>query len=589
MGVDATKDGTLGSDFGRQQLRAMANIPVSEKSALRITGNWDHVVGVSKDAYNIQDRLNKNVDFRGRYLYKGSEDFSINLISSYAIRASKGVQMFTPGPETINPFTGLPENPLLGPFALAHGVHLSWDNQYTIASMPQHQRTKRYGSSAEVDWKMAGHNFVSITGWEKNIMYPGAGVMLGLDAPPLAGTESGSWGGSTRYGRNMTQEFRISSPTGHNLDYVGGLFYGNEKHWEDWAPSYPPPPPQYNFDDTTTTVTQLNYAAFGDVNYAFTDAFKAFAGLREQKFVVKMIQDDLTVGMSYPKKTSTTALSYRLGGQYNINKDVMLYTSASSATKRPVIEFNFSNPAAPPKLLKTEVVTSFELGTKAATSDKKTAIDINLFYTKDKNYQTQTCFADPTNPFGGVTCTTENVDHFLSKGVEVNLSSRPIAGLTIDAGYILTIAKYPNGFLATDTVINPALPFPLNMVTVIKDLGGEQMINTPRHKITFNGEYGKPVTEKLYGFFSIDAVYKSERRLLNSPWPECIYPSFWMFGSNIGIRDIEDKWSVTLFGRNLNDKHEPYSIWTDHQNGAIFIMYNEQAYRQVGISVNVSF
>ena len=48
VGVDATADGKLGSKYGRQEVRAMVNVPLTERSALRATVNGNFIQGILK-------------------------------------------------------------------------------------------------------------------------------------------------------------------------------------------------------------------------------------------------------------------------------------------------------------------------------------------------------------------------------------------------------------------------------------------------------------------------------------------------------------------------------------------------------------
>ena len=88
----------------------------------------------------------------------------------------------------------------------------------------------------------------------------------------------------------------------------------------------------------------------------------------------------------------------------------------------------------------------------------------------------------------------------------------------------------------------------------------------------------------------MDAVYKSERRLNTMWYPSSIYPDCWVFGARIGISEIDnEKWSLTLFGRNLFEEPEPVAIFQAYHDQMHMSITKENSYRQVGISFNMNF
>ena len=222
------------------------------------------------------------------------------------------------------------------------------------------------------------------------------------------------------------------------------------------------------------------------------------------------------------------------------------------------------NPDAPSTLIEAEIPTSFELGTKLAVFDNRVALDINAFYTDVEDYQGQACYYGENQ---ALICQFTNIDGVESKGIEIDIFGQPVDGLTINAGYLYNIAEYPSDF---------------------GDVAGEQLRDAPKNKFIFNTHYERSVTEGLFGFIGFDTVYKSDKRINTDVRPYSVLPSHWVFGARIGIRDINDKWDLSLFGRNLSSEPEPVAKFGFGQS-VVWQILTERDFRQIGLSFNMNF
>ncbi len=83
----------------------------------------------------------------------------------------------------------------------------------------------------------------------------------------------------------------------------------------------------------------------------------------------------------------------------------------------------------------------------------------------------------------------------LQKDLKYNLYGYPMYRFEVNTGYIFNTAEYPAGYPSDD---NPP-----------KDIGGEQLMNAPKHKFVISTEYSHSLTDNIDGFVSVDATYKS--------------------------------------------------------------------------------
>ena len=575
IGIDATADDTLGSKFGRQEIRAMLNIPVTNNSALRMTVNANLMQDFMRNkAEGTEDQDVKNYGFRVKYLYEPNDDVSVHLIADYTDNNTKGPSLFT--------IAEIGSDDPLYPYFTGLGIQASDQNQEVYHSNFDFYRNEnRFGISAQIDWVMANHDFVSITSYKKDEMGPNSENIFGYE-----------WTHNLleikRYGfenktDTFTQELRVASPADSKFVYLVGLYYNQMERKPEalgtsqlWPPLPPPPfgPPAFLVPDlfppepvtTETIVENKNYAVFADGTYPITDVFRVLGGLRYSVYDFSVHNENIIDGTVSEDGIDKGYWSWRAGAQYDVNPETMLYATVTRGVKTPVVSPPpLDDPGGDSTLIQAEIPTSYELGAKLTLFDNKLALDINGFYTDVKDHQGQSCIYNPETQ--ALNCSVINISEVTSKGVEIDIFGQPVDGLTINAGYLYNIAEYPAESGA---------------------LVGEQLRNAPKNKFTFNAQYERNVTDGLLGFVGFDTVYKSDKRINTDLRPYSVLPSHWMYGARIGIMDSNDKWSLSLFGRNLSSEPEPVAKFGFGQS-VVWQILTERDFRQIGLSFNMNF
>ena len=579
VGIDATFDDVLGSKFGRQELRAMLNIPLTEDSAMRVTGNGNFTQGLYKNHFpGADDPEEKNTGLRVKYRYLPTNDLSVDIALDYAKR-DKGYYLYT--------FIDVPKESadpaefwmtdLYNHLRDDCGITVRDEGQ-AICSSADDDGLKQewYGLSAQVDWSMANHDFVSISSYKRFEDTENKRI-FGVDwVPGLLVIE---WSDRERHFDTYTQEFRVHAPAESKLDYLAGIYYSYYKITTDNPGTYlmrPPVPPFLSYvalnaqpeENPGMTSTHKRYALFTDANYPVTDAFKVLGGIRLSKY-------DIDMHLEYPDGSVTDAdhekdaFTWRAGLQYDVNEDFMLYTTYSRSVKAPVImEPPETNPLFGWYVIKAEVPSSIEVGAKLKTLNQKVAVDLNLFYTTVEDYQ---AFVSDLDDNGIMYTYSTNIDKIESKGLELDIFGQPLPGLSLNMGYVYNIIEYPSYWGEGR-------------------LADVQMQNTPKHKLSFSGEYMKPLTEALRGFVGFDFTYKSKilmTALASVPLSKAYYPAHWVTGASIGVMKSDGKWRVSLFGRNLGNEMFPSNYVYDF--GIMAHIPKQRTFRQIGVSLEYTF
>jgi iron complex outermembrane receptor protein len=545
--VDYSDDGRFGSDFGEETVRAVFNAPLTDTAAIRLAVSDDRIKGVQVNNFTGTPNVSTEWGGRLRFLMQPTDELEINLSADYDRR----------GQNYNDPqFNYVSANPILTGQLAACGITPSYSNQARCWSNANDLNYRNYGGSAQFDYHLGFATLTSITGYRKQITAPSDFDAIGLssDIPQIFNV------GQTASGRQFSQELRIASTGTQTIDYVAGLFYSDYSAETAYVPGgsfrvgiFPAPGVFVPFVETATSTATTNKseAAFGQMTYHLTDQVGLIAGLRytHQELSAFTSANPIPPALTPAQFGSLNEnnVSGRLGIQYKIDADLTSYFTVVRGYKGPQV-----TPAAegsPQTVIGAEIPTAFELGIKGTILDHRLGWDSDIFYSRVHDYQGQAC---SLNPVGALVCTGQSVDQVTTKGFELNAYGQIAPGLTITAGYIYDVAKYPSGYTGYD---------PNNLVGGTTDLSNQQLVGVPKNKVSLSALYDFPLGAAIHGFVNADTVYKSAMRLGPTADPRFVYPANWNTGLRLGVKSPADTWSVALFARNLGQDHEPVTLF----------------------------
>src|SRR5580700_280143 len=545
--VDYSDDGRFGSNFGEETERVVLNAPLSSIAAIRLAISDDRIKGVQVNNFTGTPDVSTEWGGRVRFLYQPTDELEINLSADYDRR----------GQNYSDPqFNYVSANPMLTAQLAACGVTPSYSNQARCWSNANDTNYRNYGGSAKIDYHLSGVTLTSITGYRKQITAPSDFDAQGLSSAIPQIFNVGDAAGANQF----SQELRIASSGQQTIDYVAGLFYSNYSADTAFVPGggfnvgiFPAPGVFIPFVQTATSTNTTNKseAAFGQMTYHLTDQIGLIGGLR---YTHQELTDFTSANLIPPALTpaefgslNKDNVSGRLGIQYKIDPDLTSYFTVVRGYKGPQV-----TPAAegtPQTVIGAEIPTAFELGIKGSTLNHQLGWDSDIFYSRVHDYQGQAC---SLNPVGALVCIGQSVSQVVTKGFELNAYGQVAPGLTITAGYIYDIAKYPNGYTGYD---------PNNLVGGTTDLSNQQIVGVPKNKVSLSALYDFPLSDAIHGFVNADTVYKSAMRLGPTADPRFVYPGNWNTGLRIGVKSPTDTWSAAIFARNLGNDHEPVTLF----------------------------
>jgi outer membrane receptor protein involved in Fe transport len=561
-GIDFADKGTAGSEVGELTARGAVNIPLGEKAAIRFATHFKRELGLQRNTALGLDNDIRELGLRVRALIKPSDTVKITLNGEYARQRSKGWNFFAiaiapnlgtlidpdgPGPAPTLPVSVYSTNAFLDATACKIPA-ITTRAEFYCEDTQTSMTNEAVGFSSAIDVELSDSvSLTSVTAYrelDRETETVNFSRRLGVGARN-ENIESES--------RQFSQELRVAYDSDNLKLIVGGLYSGfrllttpinNALPFGSAAlgqrtgfsvcannGAFCVVPVALTYENTNNNTI----AAFADATFSLTDQLDLFGGIRYTDY-----SNTTGVGNNTNFATRTSVvednnLSGRVGLSFKPNSDTTLFASYARGYKPPAIVVP-TIATDPVTVLKPEEADAFEIGAKFQLG--RLQLSANAFYSKVNNFQTQ---SSVFNTAGALISVTQNISNVTSKGFEIGVFGQVTDQLSINVGYQYNDVKFPTGFVGNDGI----------------SLAGTQFLNAPKHKFTFSGEFVQPMGGNLELFVNTNLVWKSAVLLAQYGNPAYRYPGHAIINGGLGIRDVDAKWSLSLFARNLTKQREP--------------------------------
>ena len=233
---------------------------------------------------------------------------------------------------------------------------------------------------ADVEYDMGWARLNSITSTQRTKFYQRAdysgvyGPAVGLDTV-VADLQAN--------GRRTTQEFRLTSQSGGQFEWLAGLYYNHEtgsNHQTDTGITNG----DLLFADFPSSYRER--AIYGDLTWNATKRISLTGGIRvarnDQDYNVSA--DGLLIGgpAAFGGTSAETSKTYLLTAKYALTSDSNVYTRAASGYRpggpNPVLRDSEGHPLVPPTF-QHDSLWSYEAGYKADLFDKRLSIQSSVY------------------------------------------------------------------------------------------------------------------------------------------------------------------------------------------------------------------
>lgn len=343
----------------------------------------------------------------------------------------------------------------------------------------------------------------------------------------------------------VTQELRLTSPTGRRVEWLLGAFYTreqaeNEQVVRALAANGAPIPGLDPFAVASLPSRYEEEAVFGNVMYRFTDRFDVGFGLRatrnDQNFRQVAGGIPLVTSGDFTAGSAEDVTNFAVSSRYRAHDELMLYARIASGY-RPGGP-NVVDPELP-SVYRADEIVSYEVGVKSQLLDRRAQLNAAVFLIDWDDVQ--------LGRVGRAINGFANGGKARSSGGELSAVFLPVAALQIAVNAAYTEAELRDPILAAAN--QPPIGLP-----------GDQLPYTPRWSAAVALGYERPLLWRTT--FSAGAAYRyvGDRYSSTESDPKALpIPSYRLLDLQAGIGT--DRWSVRVFAKNVTDERAS-SSWS---------------------------
>ncbi len=377
----------------------------------------------------------------------------------------------------------------------------------------------------------------------------------------------------------FSEELRLASKGAGKFTWVGGVYYSdfyslwtfngttpNYASYMDFGTFAPATTP--NWFDANSPTTLKQYAAFGDVTYALTDAVKLDLGARvshyDYSFSSCISGWGSALGAATPScsglinlRANTFSPKFTLS--YTVSSDLMAYGSVGTGTRPgggnavypttgPVwgpafAAMNYTS-GKWPATYKPDSVVSYELGEKARFFDRRLTVNASVYYEDWHNIQLEAYPDDWAMIING------KYAHVAGADIDVHAVVGGGFGLDVSAGYLHEVL---NGGPHWDIT-------PLHTLPEVAPVSGTVVLS-----------YTRPLNDALTLTARAENSYTGQRFSLGFPVQNeatgayVRMPAYDLTNIRVGVK-YRDAWTATVFVNNLFNVHAALeSMFTENE------------------------
>ncbi len=528
----ATTDSEFGGNFS-------ITGPISETLGFVLSAGYSNWGGnirnlVNGEKANGRETLNS----RGKIRWKATPDVTFTLSGNYMN-----------GNTTVGrPFVRMASNALLRnqpgltPAVAFPGVTIDENNQDISNNYPSRTKYWGWGTLLRSEANIGKLNVLSLTSYDRFRLDD----YLDNDDTSAPGTFGSNFNVGAFKSRLFTQELRLLSPGDEAFRYALGLYYANVGFERPFKRG-----PAFSVADWNATSGSRQIAGFAQVDWEFVPHLTATAGGRVQNEAIKYTFRDNTVARSFAGDASDSTATYRLGLNYQVTPDIMVFGSYTTGYKGQTYDlttgFNANRAAAGP--IRPETSRDKEFGVRTQFFDRRATFNVTYFDTDYTDLQAQSIetLADGTSNFR-----LTNVGGLNTKGLEFELAGRVTRDLSFNGAATYLDAIYTSFPVAQCYTLQTAALGCIG-TPASQNLTGTRAVQAPKWKASAGAEYAPSLGGNLNGVAQASWQYQSSLYFVARD-PQAFQPGFSVFNFALGVRDHDRRWEATAFVNNLFDK-----------------------------------
>lgn len=539
--------------FGRLDVRAAVNVPIiEEKVAARLAFQSQNMDGYYTSAITGSDLGSENIiAVRPTIQFTPSDTFDLTIIGEYHRNESAATPQSNASTST----------QFLCVLFAECGTPFKTGDEYLIRLSPEHKIDATiWGITVEANWDVGPGTITSVSNYRDTDEFIPVEVD-NTDANMFFTTRD-------QPHKQYSTELRFASTAWDEFSFVAGIYYFHQKYeltrntWVFTDPAVAPPL------ISITGQTHDSFSVFAEGNYDVTEKLVIIAGGRwsweEKDFFQQPFGPGAPGALVDVDPVSWNNFGPKAGFEYHWTGDLMTYFTWSRGFKSGGFNGRCGQAITCFRNYDPETVDGFEVGLKGDFLDNRLRANLALFWNAYKDLQRTVIVPLPgaANPQETVTDNAATAD---IRGIELELTAVPFEGLQVDVGVGVLDAEYGrfcadlNGasefaamptsecgavVLAGDADMNGLFEY-----LVDEDLSADSLTRAPKFTfslgLTYDFQVGNSGNIIINGRWS-----HNDKQFLNTR-NQSLRGSTDLVDASIGYEDIDGRYRITLFGRNL--------------------------------------
>jgi iron complex outermembrane receptor protein len=565
--------------------------PISDALRARVTGYYNNVGGFQKNvATGGHDGGFESWGVRGKLEWDATERLNLLLMADYRkSEADCCQQVLVQANNPLRPQVN-------GGARIAPDTRQVWNNDATFANSTQ--KTVSLTAGLDLDWAnltsiTAYQDFKLVNNFEADRLGSAVPIFITVPASALFDFNQG-----LVRPKQFSEELRLDSSGGGPLTWTVGGYYSHLTLGRDFARrratcttgTFGQPclaaNVRYASLGSTAELKNEHIAGFGQAELAVAGGLKLLGGIRVQHESISvagrqtgvLVTGDTPFGALFPAgkvHASDSVVTGKFGGKYEFSRRAQIYATYTRGYKGIGLDTELTTNFATNPVIEPERVNAYEVGFKGSTADGVLSVAAAMFLSKYVNLQVQANRSDTLT--GAVAFQTTNAGRSETMGVEFEATLRPTDQLSIAAS--ITYQKptldvdglnCPTQFQAgAQTValggarpVNSCYRFqyalPSGALAVsgpVQDIRGGSLPASPHVRISLSPRYEADLGGNVASFFQIDVSYQSRQQFAIEQDPFQIQRDYALVDASVGLKDVDNRYSLTFFVKNLFNKN----------------------------------
>ncbi len=618
----AKADATI-AEYGEYRVRGTVSGPLSETLRARVTGYYSDVRGITRNiGTNRWVNGSKSWGVRGKLEWDATD--TLNFVAAADYRKTDADCCASTLIKIANPLL----QQLVGPIVATRGNRTINEDTDTYAN----SKSQTYSLTGNLD--LGGARLTSITAYQKFALDVNQPIdRINAPVPLFVGANAAYAWWNQNHGsvdlKGFSQEVRLANKGNDDINYVVGVFYVNSsinrpfdrRRARCTAGTFGQPCATanivYQSAASNITLDQQNISVFGQTDFKIVGGLRAIAGIRVQYEKgtnsgrrIAPIQAGDTVFPSNPPTSgslsaSDTAVTGKAGLQYEFSRNLQIYGTYTRGYKGLGYEMEIGGNLAAQSVVQPEHVNAYEIGAKGRTADGSLSFAAALFRSDYTNLQVQANRSDAAT--GVIQFVTTNAGSSRSQGVELEATLRPSRNFSVNLGVTYAQSRINIDGLNCPLQLQAAAPViatgtPINTcyrtapgATPQQNLRNRPLQASPDWRISLAPRWDFELGSSLNAFVQSSLSYTSAQNFTAEQDPLTIQPAYAIVDASVGVRTSDERYSLTLFVRNLFNENYLTSIGhnsllsTAASPFDLVGTYNKDSRRYAGATFGVKF